>query len=55
MVADNEALTPRLWHAVDELDEAIKDLRVLMLAIPQQAAAAPDGDDGSSDGPWTRT
>ena len=34
----------RLRHAVAELDEAIKDLRHLMLAMPGPAAgAAPDG------------
>jgi hypothetical protein len=33
-----------LWHAVAELDEAITDLRRLVLAVPGPAAGAgPDG------------
>lgn len=41
----------RLRHAVAELDQAVKDLRHLMLAVPgPTAGAAPDrlsGDEGS--------
>jgi hypothetical protein len=47
MVAGEGVVTPRLRHAVGQLDEAVKDLRHLMLAIPRQAAAPADGDSGS--------
>jgi hypothetical protein len=49
MVAGDGAAGSRLWHAVGELDEAIRELRFLMLAIPDQtAAASPGGDSGSA-------
>jgi len=49
MVVGDGPSAPRLRHAVGELDEAIKDLRFLMLAIPGQAAApSADGDSSSA-------
>lgn len=47
MVAGEGVVAPRLRHAIEQLDEAVKDLRHLMLAIPQQAAASPDSDSSS--------
>jgi hypothetical protein len=39
----NGPATDRLRHAVAELDEAIKDLRRLMLGMPRPAAGAGPG------------
>jgi hypothetical protein len=50
MVAGDGPAGSHLRHAVGQLDDAIKDLRCLMLAIPGQGAwPSPDGD-GSSAG-----
>lgn len=49
MVVGDGAAAPRLRHAVDEIDQAIKDLRILMLAIPGQGAASGDGDGSSTE------
>lgn len=37
MLVHDEPTLMRLQHAVDELDEALRDLRRLMLMMPEQA------------------
>jgi hypothetical protein len=48
MVAGDGPAGPQLRHAVDQLDDAIRELRFLMLAIPEQGASPSVDGDGSS-------
>ncbi len=51
MVAGDGPAGSQLRHAVGELDDAIRELRFLMLAIPEQGASPSVDGDGSSAGP----
>jgi hypothetical protein len=50
MVAGDGPAGSHLRHAVGQLDDAIKDLRCLMLAIPGQGTWPSPNGDGSSAG-----
>ena len=51
MVAGDGPAGPQLRHAVGQLDDAIRELRFLMLAIPEQGASPSMDGDGSSPEP----
>ena len=51
MVAGDGPAESKLRHAVAQLDDAIRELRLLMLAIPEQGASPSIDGDGSSPEP----
>jgi hypothetical protein len=48
MVAGDGPAASQLRHAVDQIDDAIRELRFMMLAIPEQGVPPSVDGDGSS-------